>query len=175
MEMSDSDPPETVSLETLKEENTRLKVDLEDCKIRLFELLYEDNQISDGTIRKEFEAICEFIDKWIDEVFKESDFTGRFSFILKKEPENLARFGLYPVADSEKESEGVLGMTWLGRKDTCSNIVLSLVIWRFLENHIFNEPFPIGTTKDQNLLFKEILILKSKEQDEGAFLTDSFN
>lgn len=172
MEMSDSESPADIPAQSLGEENARLKADLEECKIRLFELLYEDNQVSDGSIRKEYDDICESIEKWIDEVFKECDFTRRFNVVLKREPHKLAKLGIDPeIQDSELEDDGAPGMAWLSRQETCNHIVLSLAIWDILENYIFCKQFPVGTTKDQTVLFEDILNVKNKGQDEGACLT----
>lgn len=46
MELSDSELPLAPSFKNLEDENTRLRVDLEECKSRLFELSYEENQVS---------------------------------------------------------------------------------------------------------------------------------
>jgi hypothetical protein len=170
--------PAPVTLEMMEVENKRLRVDLDECKKRLFELLYEDDQVSDATIKEEYEHICESIENWIDEVFKEDDFRNKFRSILKVEPkeQKLTSLGLFQVAQDsdgypmyEMESAEFQWMTWLGSKDTCNYIVISLVIWRYLESRIFNELFPIGTIYDQRLLFKEILELKNDEQDEGVY------
>lgn len=123
----------------------------------------------DGTIRKEYEDICEAMEKWIDDVFKEFDFTNTFNTILRKDPQRLARLGLYPgVQESEREEDGFPGMSWLSRKDTCNHIVISLVLWSFLQRQIFSGLFPLGVTPDQDLLFKEMLKVKGKERGDGT-------
>jgi len=167
-----------VTQRMMEAENQSLKVDLEDCKKRLFELVYEEDPVAEATIKKDYEHICGSIESWIDEVFKEEDFRKRFNSILKRDPQKLTNLGLlevardadgYPVYDLETmESREFQWMAWLGSKDTCNYIVISLVIWRFLGTKVFSERLPIGTTPDQRLLINEILEHKNKDQAEGT-------
>ena len=170
---------ESITLEMMEAENKSLRADLDDCKKRLFELVYEEDPIASATIRKDYENICDAIENWIDEVFKEEDFRKRFSSILKGEPQMLTELGLLEVTrDSDGnpiydigtlESMEVQWMRWLENIDTCNYIVISLVIWHYLETKIFVEWLPIGTTPDQSLLINEILQHKKKDLGEGVY------
>jgi hypothetical protein len=83
-----------ITLELMEAENNNLKVDLEDCKKRLFELVYEEDPVAEATIKKDYEHICGSIESWIDEVFKEEDFRKRFNSILKRDPQKLMNLGV---------------------------------------------------------------------------------
>lgn len=166
--------PEAISLSVLEIQNRSLKEDLDACKLQLFELLHESDQVSDATIKKEFEAICDSIENWVDEVYQNRDFSERFNSIWQNDPEKLIALGLAPPRKGPgMDTEGLQWMDWLGRQDTCNYIVISCVIWQFMKPGIFDEPFPIGITKDQKLLFKEILLLRGRDQTESNPLRTS--
>lgn len=160
--MSNFDRTDTfAALQASKEENKRLREYLDECKSELFELLHEENNVSDATIKDEYLRICESIESWIGSVSysEEEDFNTRFSEILQEERKELggelADLDLYqPLQDRDNPYETRSSYWWmeqLGSQNSCNCVVLSVVIWHYLDTKIFREYFPIGTTKDEHL------------------------
>lgn len=189
MEMSDSPTLDVFTeLQKLREENERLQEDLDECKSELMELLREDHKMSDATIQREYEQICKAIETWVDDVLPEEtkNFQDFLNKMLRKERKegNLAFLKLYkPIRDQhgdyEVDSPSRQRIDWLRNQKYCNCVIVSLVIWRFLETKIFNEHFPVGTTKDDkkhperypghtSLLSSILEVMNKEEQNQGV-------
>jgi hypothetical protein len=148
----------------LREENNSLRVDLEECKSRLFELLQEDHQVSEASIKKDYIGICDAIEAWIDYATadEKGDFRRYYREVVRYERESsryerehlrsgkrrpkIEDLGLDPSLDPQK----------LGDYDGSNYFILSLVIQRQLDIYIFQRPYPIGVTNSQARLLEEI-------------------
>lgn len=150
-------------------------------KSQLIEIQGETEQVTDSTVKKHYEHLCDAVERWIDGVNKDERrhfFQDQFQDIMKKSPHELSRLGL-DQADSTPDGKPILGdkawflesMRWLGSLDTCDSVVQSLAIWCFLKDKVFDEKgqkYPIGTTGYNIVLFEEIHgILEKKHQRKG--------
>jgi len=124
----------------LRDENARLHEQLDIYEEQLMRPPYEDDQVPDANIRKDFERLCDSIEAWVDEAIYEDSLvtTESWNKRLRTEgkDEALEKLGLRASARSI-----------LIHHQYANVFVVSLVIWRFLERHIFDETYPIGTTK----------------------------
>jgi len=141
-------------------------------KSQLIELQSETDQITDSTIKKQYEQLCDGIGRWIDDVDQDERrhfFKDQFSNILKKSPQEFSRLGL---DQKDVTSGGKQWMDWLGKFDTCNSVIISLEIWRYLKDNIFDEKdrsYPLGIGKPGTIMFEEIHdVLKSKYQRKGT-------
>ncbi|KAK4550264.1 hypothetical protein LTR36_003231 [Oleoguttula mirabilis] len=179
-------------LQLLRNENVKLREDLDDCKVKLLTYLREDDGVPDATIRKEYENLSTAIESWIDEVlYKETkDFQQVWSAMLSVEAKqrNLLALGLYAETGLEDVRNGVRmynadvqRIDWLGKQSHCNVFIVSLVLWRFLERNIFAHQFPIGTAEvdakglrfdGSGLLQNVYNVLAREEGDQGRALGD---
>jgi hypothetical protein len=170
-------------LQNLAEENERLKLAVDKYTSQLSKLLGQDNPVTDLDIKKIYEEICNEIGKWIEDVEPDEtkDFRERFLVKLKKGEKDLESTGLVPVPFQQDREVGLTWgkgnfsynwMVWLSYYGTCNFVVISLVIWRYLESKLFNEYFPIGIQDDgrrQEAFFDKILTaMKAGGQGEGS-------
>ena len=124
---------------TAAEEIKRLKRENESLKDDLFALVQEENQVSEATIKNDYQDICASIETWIDYVtvdVKKSDFRKHYKEVERsnKWRRMLRDLGLVP----EK----------VGDYDNADYFVLSLVTELQL-GYIFSRPYPIGVTEQQ--------------------------
>lgn len=136
----DSSPTETTtySIDSLYEENERLRKDLEDCRDQLFQLLQKGNDTPENDIKHAFHMIYSGVDSWIDEVSCEDTLGESFKAQFKRKVQSkssLASLGLHPQCSSDS----VWLVDHLGRLRDSLRIVVSLVISHFLTNEIFRQ------------------------------------
>jgi hypothetical protein len=139
----------STQLETLEEENVRLREALDECKARILELNREDNRFTDRDARTKFDHLHSFIEDWLN------DFLDRdTSYDSWEKGAYLERYAeryksvdipksLFPL--SPREPDLLSAITWLSEKRCRDRFMLSLVTWHFLRNFIFNESLPSGT------------------------------
>ena len=140
----DTDLDDETGTETVEEplsEIDRLRNDLDECRTQLFALLNQDEQVSEGSIEKEYYEISDAIDTWVREVFGESTtFRNTLNRNLKdrKTRRQLKEAGLEPASP---HFEQIL------KAETCRLLVPSRLIWSYLRERIFQEPYPIGLSE----------------------------
>lgn len=152
----------STQLESLQEENTQLREDLEDCKARIIELNREDNKFADDEARTKFRHLNSCIEDWLNDFL---DRGGKYiAWEKSAHPESYAKryksvgipsdfFPLLPEAPDLYSA-----ITWLSEKQCCDRFMLSLVTWRFLDRFIFRGTLPLGTgTGDRLSKTKQLL------------------
>lgn len=145
-------------LQRLKHENAKLQNHLDECRAQLLEHLREVDQVPDAAIRKDYERLCASIETWIDSVIysETRPFKQVFSKVYSVEPQEriLLRLGLYAAYNSRREYgiDRVASdrMKWLAVQKYGNCVVLTLAVWRFLDLHVFDENFPVGTIDDES-------------------------
>jgi len=137
------------------EQNRRLKAYLEECKLQLSELLQKDSKVSDVSIKNGYLNLYDFIETWIGSVSyteKEGCFNKRFNEILQEESRHpqgrLADLDLFPDSDEYYTNLRDL-QDLLGNQDSTNCVVLSVLIWKYLDETVLKEKFPVGTLKDE--------------------------
>jgi len=140
-------------LRKLELENAQLRKDLDQCHTRILELTREDDQTTDMSIRKDYEALCSFVDFWVDWLL---DSQGSFIGRNKLEDRTLSEKFLSPLGipddlfqgkrQGPPVSESMLtdAVAWLFKQRNCDCFLVTLVIWRFLEQRVLSRTLPIG-------------------------------
>lgn len=125
-------------MDSLHEENERLRKDLEDCRDQLFQLMRKGNDTPESEIKNAFKMIHSGIGSWIDEVCCEDTIEESFKANFKRKAQNKASF-----ASLGLHSQCYSDITWLvdhlGKLRYCLHIVISLAISHFLTNEIFRK------------------------------------
>lgn len=134
----------------LEFENDALQQEVGRSVAKIMSLQGEGDQITDGSLKKRFEEICANIEDWATAIEMEFlqqgwEFRQVFRQILEKDSvqELLCRWGL--LKNPNELAENIGKLRWLGRLDTCINVVLSCVIWQVLYAEIFAKTWPPGT------------------------------
>ncbi|OAA38392.1 hypothetical protein ISF_09890 [Cordyceps fumosorosea ARSEF 2679] len=137
----------------LEFDNDALQQEVGRSVAKIISLQGEDDQITDGDLKRRFEEICANIEDWTTAIEVEFLQQGRefrqvFHQILDDDPGRrfLYRWGLLePLHDSAQE---IGKLYWLGQLDTCIKVVLSRVIWQSLYAEVFVKTYPPGTRDD---------------------------
>ncbi|TQV94209.1 hypothetical protein IF1G_07088 [Cordyceps javanica] len=153
--MSDPDDwPEEAKNEVsrLEFDNDALQQEVGRCVAKIISLQAEDDQITDGDLRRRFEKICANIEDWVTAIEVEFLQQGREFRALHQTLDDgpgrgfLYRWGLLERHHDRAEEIGKL--RWLGQLDTCIRVVLSRFIWQSLYAEIFVKTYPPGTEED---------------------------
>lgn len=146
----------------LKEENARLTrekedliTDLEECKIELFRRL-PPTQISDDSIQKAVIRIRGSIDNFVYEVMGDIAEDALYNLCQRKQQKQKQR-------QKRKKIRNRLS-TFIKKEDIslwgpyeCSNFyILSVIIQWVLDEHIFENRYPLGTTSEQIGVMEEV-------------------
>jgi hypothetical protein len=139
----------STQLETLEEENYRLREALDECKARILELNREDNRFTDRDALEKFDDLHSFIEDWLND-FLDRDTKydlwekGAYSERYTKRHNSVGiPKAFFPL--SPREPDFFSAITWLSEKRCRDRFMLSLVTWNFLERFVFNENLPSGT------------------------------
>ena len=150
MRMQDPTYFDSNTVQGLRAENAFLQQELNACKIKLLRLQQSDDQISDTSIQQQGEHLRISLDRWVDDALYEEtkDFRETYSRHFKSELTTgyLEDLGLCDGKQLAKSASNWWGINWLGMQPCCNCVVVSLVIWRFLEQQIFRRSVPIGTS-----------------------------
>ncbi|KAL9625214.1 MAG: hypothetical protein Q9160_000616 [Pyrenula sp. 1 TL-2023] len=150
-----------MNVETLLEENERLRSELEDYTSAVFAGLRE-NKLSDATIQRDYAAIGEAIESWryrlLDQV-EDDSVKKHHKHVLRhdKERELSARTRFPEGLDLYKMTDNAYS----------DYNFLSYVVMSILEEEIFKQPYPIG------ILAKYRTFMHDFEQDMEASQKDS--
>jgi hypothetical protein len=165
-------PNEPPLVQSLREEITFLRRKADEYQFRLLEHSREENPVTDATIRSEYNTLCASVESWVDEAIYEQTkpFRERWSEIQRVESKqgNLKFLKLYDSkrrnpSRYEPDTAGRQRLNWLGKQRYCNCVIVSLVIWHYLDLYMFHLPFPIGTTMHDR-----------DEPDYGPLLRDIF-
>jgi len=123
----------------LAEQNERLKDDL-------FILLQPQGQASDASIRSDYNHLCRSIEFWVDNVIEDSSLDI---------PDKRRRKGERRERHLLKE----LGITSFTPKDEkrSAYFLLSVAVQRELQTRVFDRPYPVGFTKQQENVINQVL------------------
>ncbi|XWW94800.1 hypothetical protein V2A60_002748 [Cordyceps javanica] len=136
----------------LEFDNDALQQEVGRCVAKIISLQAEDDQITDGDLRRRFEKICANIEDWVTAI--EVDFLqkGReFQVVRQLLDDNAGRRSLYRWGLLQRQhdhAEEIGKLRWLGQLDTCIKVVLSRVIWQSLDAKVFAKAYPPGTKDD---------------------------
>jgi hypothetical protein len=139
----------STQLETLEEENARLREALDDCKARILELNREDNRFTDRDARTKFDDLHNFIEDWLNDFLdRGAKYNGwEKGTSLERYTKRYNSVGipktLFPLPSQEPDL--LSAVAWLSEKRCCDRFMLSLVTWRFLRKFVFSENLPLGT------------------------------
>jgi hypothetical protein len=164
-------------LQIEKQKNADLRAQVEEYKSQLIELASEGDEISDTTIQTNYEHLCKEIEKWVDDVIIEE--SRPFDEVWNRSRtgpdgpkiDKVVMSRLIDTSDQPIVNADVLA--WLGAQKYLNCLILSLIIWHFLEINVFDKHFPIGTptvqhgNPEQSLLRDIYECMKRKPQ--GAF------
>jgi hypothetical protein len=138
-----SEPSE---LQVLREEYGKLEQSLNESTSKLFERFREDDQVTDIKLQKDFEGLCLAVDAWIEDVIGLEPKHSRkyWNKVMHRDSGYLTTLGLPEklFVDSVVRPMDTTG--WLSRCANRERLVVTLLVWRFLERHIFAERWPIG-------------------------------
>jgi hypothetical protein len=159
----------------LKGENDKLKEYLERSKSQLYKLLHEEEKAPDTTIMEEYLRICRSVETWIGNVsYIEKNFNHRFHEIFQEDQQvskgKLANLRLYEPRHHENPYN-IRSNQWmelLGSQNSCSYVVLSTLIWQYLDDEVFSEYFPIGTLDSSHDFLNDIIdVMEDRYRNRG--------
>jgi hypothetical protein len=151
-------------IQRLIEENRILQLTLEDCKLRLFDALQEDHDVSEASVKNDFTRIWEAIETWVDYVSDEDKVDLR-----KRYQENLRNRNRNMLKDIGLPSKSLRDLSSLLQWETGRLIISGLIISNFLVTRIFQEPYPLGTTRNQEKVLREIEdLIRAQDQKQGS-------
>lgn len=160
---------------------------------QLDKFVLEDKQVPDATIASGFKSLYDSLESWVEELLSQQEQRRQITDMWRRvqsaeESEGILHFlGLYESKPDiswryEMDEKSRQRLNWLGTQTHCSSVILSLVIWRFLESKVFKESFPIGTVKDhkdypghQSLINDIFDAMNDEEEDQGASVISHLN
>ena len=139
-------------IKMLKDENIKLRADLEECTSIVFARVSKQDQASDASIRDDYIGICTAIEAQIKKVVANSskdEFKTKYWENLRRleEGRSLAKYLNRSVGLDPHE---------LGNFDTCDYFILNLIMGHWLNKTIFERQYPVGITKQQGQVIDEI-------------------
>lgn len=168
----------SAEVKSLQQENRKLKSQLNECKSKLLSA-NDDEGVSDVTIQKNFERIGDAIENWINALERyetKGYFRDRIQGMWsdRRKWKYLDRLVFYQAGENfsgDKMNSETRWMQWLKNQDTSNCVVLSVLIWRFLESNIFNKAFPIGNPEEMTTVLGDILReIRRDENGKGTSL-----
>jgi hypothetical protein len=121
----------------LREQNERLKDDL------LTALQQPQDQATDGSIKEEYSEICRSIDFWVDNVIEDSNPDKHSRKLSGRERSLLREVAVYGFTPRDENASPYL--------------LLSVAVQRELQRKIFDRPYPVGITKQQEAVIEQVL------------------
>ncbi|KAG9229233.1 hypothetical protein BJ875DRAFT_387789 [Amylocarpus encephaloides] len=153
---------------------------------KIMKLQGETDQVTDVDIQVRFNKLYDAIRTWIQNVQRDLrqkgwSFKDIFQQEVQDDPSTLSRMGILLHEDDEQDPGlaiwddnrlDIRWAWWLGKHTTCIYVVLSIMIWRYLEEGIFHHPFPIGVPKSARNMFGEIIkSMKMTDDGEGMCIS----
>jgi hypothetical protein len=137
---------ESSELQALREECGKLEQSLNESTSKLFERFREDDQVTDTKLQKDFEGLCLAVDTWIEGIIdlESKDFRKHWKEVMHRDSGYLTTLGLPKQLFVDSVVPPMDTAEWLSRRANCERLVVSLLVWRFLEKYIFAERWPIG-------------------------------
>ncbi|PVH95357.1 hypothetical protein DM02DRAFT_537553 [Periconia macrospinosa] len=151
-------------MQKLRKQNAELQDKLDHTVAKMMELQGGVDQITDGNVKKQFEALYSSIQDWVTDIeldlMQRSRDCGKHVFrgVISREPNEklLRRLGFRHKDESIGTGEAVrnpsnedyMKMIFLGTLDTCVHVIFCRYIWSFLERHIFYRRYPLGLPSD---------------------------
>ncbi|KAJ9608713.1 hypothetical protein H2200_006484 [Cladophialophora chaetospira] len=133
--LSSAEAEEEIS--RLQEKNERLTDDL-------FTLLQQpQDQATDASIREEFGDLCHSIDFWVDNIIEDSGLDSHNRKLGRKERSLLKEVGINGFAPRDEHAGAYL--------------LLSVAVQREIQRRIFDRPYPVGITKQQEAVLEQVL------------------
>lgn len=132
---------ESQTVRELQDQIERLERDLDDCQSQIFDL-HEDEQVSEATIKKEYEALAFKIGRLIDNIFEEE--RADFGATLRSRLEDQGARRQLKYIGLHLNSHGLERISRIG---TCNILVISLLIWNHLSRTTFDRDYPIGLSR----------------------------
>lgn len=121
----------------LREQNERLKDDL------LTALQQPQDQATDGSIKEEYSELCQSIDFWVDNVIQDSNLDKHSRKLSSRERALLREVAVYGFTPRDENASTYL--------------LLSVAVQRELQRKIFDRPYPVGITKQQEAVIEQVL------------------
>lgn len=141
-----SEPSE---IQLLQEKYDKLEQSFNESSSKLFESLREDDQVTDTKLQKDFESLCLAVDTWIEGIIglEPKYFRKQWKEAMHKESGYLTTLGLPEKLFVDSVIRPMDTAEWLRRRANCERLVVTLLVWRFLERYIFAERWPIGISQ----------------------------
>lgn len=161
-------------IDCLRKDNARLKEQVNDCMSRLLELSGNATQVTDVDIQQNFEGLHNVIDSAVERFLIGDGFFRCWDTIRQGRIDEICKIINVPgdlliamPSTTPMNKDGFADeIAWLGGHEFCDHLVTSLVVWRFLERHIFSEKvLPVGST---------VLRGKNARDQNGDLMEDIF-
>jgi hypothetical protein len=161
-------------IECLRKDNARLKEQVNDCMSRLLELSGNANQVTDVDIQQSFEGLHNVIDSAVERFLIGEGLFRCWDTIRQGRIDEICKIVNVPgdlliamPSTTPVNKDGFVDeIAWLGGHEFCDHLVTSLVVWRFLERHIFREKvLPVGSS---------VLRGKNERDKKGDLMEDIF-
>ncbi|KAF3022526.1 hypothetical protein E8E14_012086 [Neopestalotiopsis sp. 37M] len=154
------------------DEQTDLKQQLDTAMATIIKLRATPNQITETEIKDDFESLQRAIQNWVRMIDKElkgshNDYGHMFRKAFVPQDEDyeddednkrlrwaLKQFG---TMDNSDDGQSRMWMLWLGRLNTCMDVVFCRGIWTCLEKCIFSMRYPVGVDPDTEDTFTSII------------------
>jgi len=175
-------------MERLLEENARLRRQLDDCTSSLTKLSGSIDQITDADIEQNFEDLHNAVEQALNQFLDlEGRFTGWDKIVPNRLDEAICRSVGIPEHLFSAQLQTILASTqnpldkiaWLSGQQCCDCMVVSLIVWRFLEQRIFAERNPLsgfasqevkcGDSKDSDFIEDILRLLTGGSQVIGMW------
>ncbi|KAK6438836.1 hypothetical protein LTR95_004955 [Oleoguttula sp. CCFEE 5521] len=143
----------------LHDEILGLQESLSQSNAQIIELLRQDDSVTTAGITAEYSSLCHLIESVTESVQYEqmANVRRRWSEISRNSGrhELLTRIGLpadlFPQSNLDRVSRKIdWKIAWMGEQQNLDVLIYSLVIYRFLVQEIFDQPFPLGIHRKQS-------------------------
>lgn len=143
---SHSDPQaKLLEMETtirdLLEEESNLRADLEECKRKIFEQ-QPYAQVSGGTLQADYAALQRGIDEWVYDALADAEEGSFMPFYIEKFRQDRVNSPVHKYL--RRGDQARYNPFLLGNFGSSDFLVVSIVIQWILDAYIFDRPFPIG-------------------------------
>jgi hypothetical protein len=140
---------EQSEIQLLQEKYDKLEQSFNESSSKLFESLREDDQVTDTKLQKDFESLCLAVDTWIEGIIglEPKYFRKQWKEAMHKESGYLTTLGLPEKLFVDSVIRPMDTAEWLSRRANCERLVVTLLVWRFIERYIFAERWPIGISQ----------------------------